>query len=114
MRDAGRICSRVELEVREAWKVAAASGRFTITLGGGTLGDRRVVVPGQADYTPGEEVVVAEPTFLIYALQAKASGARVRAVPLRGLRYDLVGMRRAVTSRTKLSARTSKLPVARA
>ena len=56
--EAGRICSKVELDVRETWKGRVPSGRFTITLGGGTLGDRRVVVPGQADYVPGEEVVV--------------------------------------------------------
>lgn len=55
--EAGRICSKVELRVFETWK-GAPSGRFVITLGGGTLGDRRVAVPGQADYLPGEEVVV--------------------------------------------------------
>jgi len=51
---------------------------------------------------PGDEVVVARPTFLIYELQAKACGAKVVAVPLRRMRYDLPAMKRAVTRRTKL------------
>ncbi|MGZ6124894.1 MAG: pyridoxal phosphate-dependent aminotransferase [Myxococcales bacterium] len=32
---------------------------------------------------PGDKVVVAEPSFALYSLQAKALGARVEAVPLR-------------------------------
>ncbi len=56
--DTGRICSKVEFEVRETWKGAVPPGRFTITMGGGTLGATRVAIPGQAEYLPGEEAVV--------------------------------------------------------
>jgi histidinol-phosphate aminotransferase len=71
-----------------------------VTVGNGS--DELLVLALRAFIEPGDEVLVARPTFLIYELQAKACGARVRVVPLRGLRYDLPAMRRAVTSRTKL------------
>lgn len=55
---AGRIYTEVDVEVAEAWKGPVAGKRFKIVLAGGTLGDRHVGVSGQADYQPGEEVVV--------------------------------------------------------
>ncbi len=55
--DAGRIYTRVELQVAEVWKGTLATNRFTIVHGGGTLGDRRVTVSGQAEYIIGQEVV---------------------------------------------------------
>ena len=70
------------------------------TVGNGS--DELLVLALRAFVDPGDEVVVAEPTFLIYALQAKACGARVVSVPLNGLRYDLKAMRGAVTPNTKL------------
>ena len=75
-------------------------GPASIVVGNGS--DELLVLALRAFVDPGEEVVVAEPTFLIYALQAKACGAAVRAVPLRGDRYDLPAMKRAITPRTKL------------
>jgi len=46
--------------------------------------------------------VIAKPTFLIYELQSKVSGANVRTVPLKDFRCDLPAMSQAVTGRTKL------------
>lgn len=54
---ATQIQTRVEVEVHEVWKGANPGARFQVVLAGGTLGNRRVVVPGQATYTPGEEIV---------------------------------------------------------
>jgi hypothetical protein len=54
---AGRLHTRVEVTVLEVWKGQRANDRFTIVLAGGTLGEHRVAVPGQADYRVGEEVV---------------------------------------------------------
>jgi hypothetical protein len=54
----GRICTRVELTVTEAWKGTVPGDRFLIVLAGGVLGEQRVVLEGQPDYQPGEEVVV--------------------------------------------------------
>ena len=56
--DAGRIYTRVELQVAEVWKGTLATNRCTVVHGGGILGDRKAVVSGQADYQVGEEVVV--------------------------------------------------------
>jgi histidinol-phosphate aminotransferase len=68
----------------------------------GNGSDELIVLALRAFVDPGDEVIVAEPTFLIYALQAQASGARVITVPMAGLRYDLVRMRAAISPRTKL------------
>ena len=71
-----------------------------ISLGNGS--DELLVLALRAFVDPGDEVVVAQPTFLIYELQSKASAATVRVVPLRGLRYDLPAMKAAVSPQTKL------------
>ena len=62
--DAGRIYTKVELQVAEVWKGTLATNRCTVVHGGGILGDRKAVVSGQADYQIGEEVVV----FLVLSL----------------------------------------------
>lgn len=49
--------TRIELAVESTWK-GTPTNRITITQAGGTLGTRRVVVSGEAQYEPGEEVVV--------------------------------------------------------
>ena len=54
---AGRIFTKVELEVAETWKGSLRTNRFTIVHGGGILGDRKATVSGQVEYGIGEEVV---------------------------------------------------------
>ncbi len=68
----------------------------------GNGSDELIVLALRAFVDPGDEVVVAAPTFLIYELQARACGASVTAVPLREFRYDLKAMQAAVTPHTKL------------
>lgn len=68
----------------------------------GNGSDELIVMALRAFIDPGEEVLVASPTFLIYELQAKVTGASVRVVPLREYRYDLAAMKAAVTPSTKL------------
>ncbi|MEW6158649.1 MAG: hypothetical protein AB1813_14550 [Verrucomicrobiota bacterium] len=53
----GRIYTRVELELTEVWKGKLSAKTLEIVQGGGTLGERRSVVPFQAEYAVGEEVV---------------------------------------------------------
>jgi len=72
----------------------------SVIVGNGS--DELIVLALRAFVDPGDAVVVARPTFLIYELQAKACGAAVTAVPLNNLRYDLAAMRQAVTPHTKL------------
>ncbi len=68
----------------------------------GNGSDELIVLALRAFVDPGDEVVVATPTFLIYELQAKACGASVVTVPLKAFRYDLKAMKAAVTPHTKL------------
>jgi len=54
---AGRIFTRVELQVVEVWKGEAATNRVTVVQGGGILGGQKATVSGQVEYGIGEEVV---------------------------------------------------------
>jgi len=51
---------------------------------------------------PGDEVLTADPSFMIYWLSAKASGHSVSYVPLKNFMVDLDGLLRAVGPRTKV------------
>ena len=92
--DAG--CVDLRAKLSKKLKVPAES----IIVGNGS--DELIVLALRAFVDPGEGVVVAQPTFLIYEIQAKACGAQVTVVPLKGLRYDLPAMAAAVTPHTKL------------
>ena len=50
----------------------------------------------------GDEVVTARPTFAIYEIAAKSTGAVIHLIPLKDFRYDLRAMRAAVTEKTKI------------
>ena len=68
----------------------------------GNGSDEVIVMAIRAFVSPGDEVIVATPSFLVYEIAAKTAGAVVRAVPLNDLYYDLDGMRKAVTEKTKI------------
>lgn len=68
----------------------------------GNGSDELITMATRAFLDPGDEVVVATPTFLIYRIASQIAGARVVSVPMKNFRYDLEGMRRAVTRRTKM------------
>lgn len=52
--------------------------------------------------SPGDEAVMATPSFVVYAMSARLQGATPVEVPLRDFRHDLDAMARAVTPRTKI------------
>lgn len=52
--------------------------------------------------TPGDEVIMPAPSFLLYNLVVRWMGGTPVPVPLRGLDIDLRAMARAVTARTKV------------
>lgn len=64
--------------------------------------DNLLSLLGLTFLNPGDEVVMADITFPIYAKIAQLSGAVVRQVALKDLRHDLEAMARAVTPKTKL------------
>lgn len=68
----------------------------------GNGSDEIIVLATRAFTGEGDEVVIAKPTFLIYEIAAKVSGATIRMVPSKDFRYDLKGMREAVTDKTKI------------
>jgi hypothetical protein len=54
---AGRIYTRIELQVAEVWKGSIPGSPFIIVHGGGVLGEEQRIVSGQVQYEVGEEVV---------------------------------------------------------
>lgn len=51
---------------------------------------------------PGDEAVMAAPSFVVYAMAVQSVGGVAREVPLVGYRHDLKGMADALTPRTKM------------
>ena len=68
----------------------------------GNGSDELIVLAVRAFVSPGDEVVLSSPSFLIYEIASKIAGARVKTVPLKDFKYDLRKMSRAVTKKTKL------------
>ncbi len=50
----------------------------------------------------GDEIISSEITFLVYPILSQVCGAMFKAVPMKDYRYDLEGILRAITSKTKL------------
>ncbi len=71
-----------------------------IIVGNGS--DELITLALRAFVDPGQEVVTARPTFLIYRIAAQIAAARVREIRMKNLRYDLAAMRRAVGPKTKM------------
>ena len=71
-----------------------------IIVGNGS--DEIITIATRAFLDSEDEVVIAQPTFLIYRIAAQIAGVKIRQVPLRSFRYDLSAMRRAVNQRTKI------------
>ncbi|MDP2940209.1 MAG: histidinol-phosphate transaminase [Candidatus Omnitrophota bacterium] len=68
----------------------------------GNGSDEIITMAMRAFVNPGDEVIIAKPTFLIYEIAAKLSGAKVVTVALKDFRYNLKAMKQAITSRTKI------------
>lgn len=50
----------------------------------------------------GDEVIIAKPTFLIYEIASRASGAKIKFAPLKDFRYDIPRMAALMSAKTKL------------
>ena len=68
----------------------------------GNGSDEIIVLAIHAFVNPGDEVVIARPSFLIYEIAAQIAGAKIKSIPLRNFRYDLPGMKKAVSPKTKI------------
>jgi histidinol-phosphate aminotransferase len=72
----------------------------TIFIGNGS--DEVFVLALKAFIHPGEEVLIADPTFLMYNIASVVEGAEVSSVPMKDMRYDLEAMAEAITDKTKM------------
>lgn len=68
----------------------------------GNGSDELIVFAARAFLKQGDEVIVAQPSFLIYDIASKLEGAKVVAVPLKEFHYDLEGMKRSITKKTRI------------
>jgi histidinol-phosphate aminotransferase len=68
----------------------------------GNGSDEIIVLAVRAYVGQGDEVVIAQPSFLIYEIASLLEGALVRAIPLKDFQYDLAGMKQAITAKTKM------------
>lgn len=68
----------------------------------GNGSDELLVFAVRAFVEKGDEVIIADPTFLIYEIAAAAENARLVKVPMKEFRYDLEGMARRINRKTKL------------
>jgi histidinol-phosphate aminotransferase len=68
----------------------------------GNGSDELIVLAVRAFVNPSDEVVIAKPSFLIYAIASEIAGAKIKSIPLKDFRYDLVAMKKAITSKTKI------------
>ncbi len=71
-----------------------------LTFGNGS--DELIVLAVRAFVNEGDEVIIAQPSFLIYDIASQIVGARIKAIPLKNFHYDLEGMKKAVTKKTKI------------
>ncbi|HTL71481.1 MAG TPA: histidinol-phosphate transaminase [Candidatus Eisenbacteria bacterium] len=68
----------------------------------GNGSDELLVMAVRAFVKEGDEVVIADPTFLIYEIATQVENASVVKVPMRYFRYDLEAMKKKIGPRTKI------------
>ncbi len=68
----------------------------------GNGSDEIILLALRAFLEEGDEVLIAKPSFLIYEIASRISGARVKIIPLRNYRYNLSAMKKAITRKTKI------------
>ena len=90
----------------DQWALRDAIGNYTgvaaeqVFCGAGC--DDVLNLVAQAVLDPGDEIIISEPTFGVYRMQANLRGAKTVDVPLSdGFQLDVEGILRAVTEKTK-------------
>lgn len=83
-------------------KLSKALGVAPESLIFGNGSDEVLVFAVRAFVGWGDEIIIADPTFLIYEIAAQVENGTVIKVPMKDFRYDLAAMRRRINSKTKL------------
>lgn len=86
--------------LREILSKKLKIGGDQLVFGNGS--DEIIVMALRALITPGAEVIISHPTFLVYEIQATIEGAKIIKVPLRDFHYDLDAIATCITNNTKL------------
>ena len=68
----------------------------------GNGSDEVIVLAVKAYVGEGDEVIIAQPSFLIYDIASRLAGATIHAIPLKEFRYDLKAMKAKVSRHTKI------------
>jgi len=71
-----------------------------IVFGNGS--DELIVMAARLFVNEGDEVIIAKPSFLIYDIASKIAGAVIKSIPLKDFHYDLDGMKKAITDKTRI------------
>ena len=86
--------------LRQKLSKALAMKPEELVFGNGS--DEILVLAVRAFAGEGDEIIIADPTFLIYEIAGQVENARVVKVPMIHFRYDLDGMKKHVSESTKL------------
>ncbi len=75
-------------------------GEDQLIFGNGS--DEIIVLAVKAFVGQGDEVIIAQPSFLIYDIASRLAGAKIHSVPLKNFKYDLAAMKAKISRRTKI------------
>lgn len=68
----------------------------------GNGSDEVIVLAVKAFAGKDDEVIIAKPSFLIYKIASRLTGARIHEVPLKNFRYDLEGIKAKLNDRIRI------------
>lgn len=86
--------------LKSALSDALAVGQDDLILGNGS--NELLDIVARTYLRPGDDAVMATPSFVVYALATQSVGCRAIQVPLRDYTHDLPAMLEAVTDRTRI------------
>ena len=90
--------------LREALKNKLKVSGDNIIFGNGS--DEVIIMALRTFVEPGEEVIISDPTFLVYKIASKTVGATVTVVPVKDYKYDLESILNKITSKTAKKVNT--------
>jgi histidinol-phosphate aminotransferase len=75
-------------------------GPSNLIVGNGS--DELITLALKAFVNEGDEVIIADTTFLIYEIASQVANAKITVVPMRNFRYDLKNIKEKISDKTKM------------